>query len=172
MNTFEEFPLWDETWCEYAKGLAVSKGKVTHTGDVRAVNRYWLDACDHQDICATLQEQMDLHNNWEFDTHWGSIGLPSVEVLCYLPGDRYKPHTDWGPKQYNNRKMSVTVQLSKPEDYEGGSVMLFDGPESWPVTTEQGYATVGPSWTLHEGMPVMEGERWALVAWYLGPPYR
>ena len=171
MKTFEEFVLWDGAQCEEAIRVAQTCGQVSgQSKGVRSATRWWLNAIDFPEILGDMRVLIDRANHWGFETFWASEGLPSVEVVRYRPGDFYKPHTDWGPT-YNTRKMSVSIQLSKPEDYEGGQVMLYDGPEPWPITTEQGVGTVWPSWTLHEVEPITSGERWAVVAWCLGPSF-
>jgi len=171
LKTFEEFRLWDDAQCEEVIDVAQTRGQSSgHSEGIRSATRWWLDAKDFPEICGDLRVLIDRANHWGFETFWAIEGLPSVEVVRYQPGDFYKPHTDWGPT-YNTRKMSASVQLSKSEDYEGGQVLLHDGPDPWPITTEQGSVTVWPSWTLHEVDPVTSGERWAMVAWCLGPSF-
>lgn len=109
-------------------------------------------------------------NVWGFSTFNGESGLPSVDVVCYKPGDFYKSHTDWG-NRYQNRKISFTIQLTDPDQYDGGDVWLYDGPEAWHVSKAQGSMTLWPSWTLHSVDPVLQGERWSVVGWVLGPPF-
>ena len=94
--------------------------------------------------------------------------------MTYRRGERHGPHLVW----YENGQLQVDVcYKSGKRDgrhavyYEGGQVLLHDGPEPWPITAEQGYVTVWPSWTLHEITPVTSGERWAMVAWCLGPSF-
>ncbi|MBF86315.1 MAG: hypothetical protein CL489_17815, partial [Acidobacteria bacterium] len=138
MKTFEEFELWDEEWCDYVRDVAQTRGSTSgHSEGVRSATRWWLDAKDFPEVCGDLRVLIDRANHWGFETFWALEGLPSVEVVRYVPGDFYKPHTDWGPT-YNTRKISASVQLSKSEDYEGGQVLLHDGPEPWPITAEQG----------------------------------
>ena len=171
MRTFEEFRLWDAAQCASIINLAQLRGQTSgHSEGIREATRYWLDAHDFPEVVGDLRVLIDRGNHWGFETFWALEGLPSVEVVRYVPGDFYKPHTDWGPT-YNTRKISASVQLSKSGDYEGGQVLLHDGPEPWPITAEQGYVTVWPSWTLHEVAEVTSGERWALVAWCLGPSF-
>lgn len=65
----------------------------------------------------------------------------------------------------------MTVQLSLPEDYLGGEVVLYAGPEDALIPTEVGMATIWPAWTLNEVTPITEGERWCLVAWAEGEAF-
>ena len=59
----------------------------------------------------------------------------------------------------SRRKLSVSVQLSRPEEYEGGDLqfMVVGGYE--PVTAI-GSAITFPSYLLHRVTPVTKGTRW------------
>jgi PKHD-type hydroxylase len=87
------------------------------------------------------------------------------------PTDHYGMHAD---KIYNNvvRKLSVTIQLSNPEDYEGGELVLHQGKDPVVMPKELGKMIVFPSWALHEVRPVTKGTRYSLVAWVTGKPFK
>jgi len=87
------------------------------------------------------------------------------------PGERYGRHIDNG-LDMPVRKLSFTLQLSAPEDYEGGDLCLHLGEEETLTQRKQGYVAVFPSWTLHEVKPVTKGTRYSLVAWVTGPPFK
>jgi len=85
----------------------------------------------------------------------------------------YKKHID--PLTWNvphNRKLSVVIQLSDPSEYEGGDLILHHGHEGIKIQKKKGMGVFFPSYTLHECTPVTKGERYALVAWVHGPPFR
>jgi len=85
----------------------------------------------------------------------------------------YKQHID--PLQWttpHNRKLSVVIQLSDPSEYEGGDLILYNGHEGTKIQKQKGMSVFFPSYTLHECSPVTKGERYALVAWVHGPPFR
>ena len=77
------------------------------------------------------------------------------------------------------RKLSVTVSLSHPEEYEGGYLQMAARRE-WSDThlcqvTEilpRGSICVFPSYTWHRVSPVTKGRRLSLVQWNLGPEWR
>ena len=70
----------------------------------------------------------------------------------------------------SKRKISVSVQLSDPKNYEGCDLLLYDGPfGEVEASKEKGVAIAFPSWTLHEVTPLTSGERVVAVAWFLGP---
>lgn len=75
----------------------------------------------------------------------------------------------------SERKLSVTVNLSDPADYDGGIVEFADAHGalmSFPELAERGSVVVFPSTTLHRVTPLTRGVRWAMVGWLLGPRLR
>jgi PKHD-type hydroxylase len=87
------------------------------------------------------------------------------------PTDYYGMHID---KILNGtvRKLSLTVQLSSPEDYEGGELALQIGKNADIMPKELGKMVVFPSYVLHEVRPVTKGTRYSLVAWVTGKPFK
>ena len=67
------------------------------------------------------------------------------------------------------RKLSFSIQLSDPNEYEGGELLLHYGPSPVPANKEQGTMIIFPSTMLHEVTPVTRGVRRSLVGWVLGP---
>lgn len=87
------------------------------------------------------------------------------------PGGKYGRHID---KVLGGtiRKLSIVIQLSAPEDYEGGELVILNSEPGIKVNKSQGYMTVFPSYTLHEVTPVTKGTRYSLVAWIAGKPFK
>jgi PKHD-type hydroxylase len=92
----------------------------------------------------------------------------SVLIVDYRQGDFYDWHLDVGAGE-SGRKLSVSVVLSPPDDYEGGG-LTFPGARFDSVP--QGDAMVFASFLLHGVQPVKRGRRCALVGWAEGPPFR
>jgi PKHD-type hydroxylase len=86
------------------------------------------------------------------------------------PSGHYGMHVDKG-KGILVRKLSVTIQLSDSEDYEGGELMLQYAKTPEKAPTDQGKAIVFPSYTLHEVRPVTKGTRYSLVCWVSGKAF-
>ena len=85
----------------------------------------------------------------------------------------YKAHVDpncW--KVPHNRKLSIVVQLSDPNEYEGGELKLHTSHDPIVINKESGMVVMFPSYTLHEVTPVTKGERYSLVAWVHGPAFK
>jgi len=102
-------------------------------------------------------------------------GYEGVQFTKYKAnGDNYKWHQDVLDKDdKTQRKLSVVVQLSKPEDYKGGELQLFNGvkePEELPIKN-QGSLIVFRSEEWHQVTPVVEGTRYSIVMWVNGPAY-
>lgn len=77
------------------------------------------------------------------------------------------------------RKISMTCNLSNPEDYEGGDFRFDLGPHAgegqYVNCTEikpQGSIIVFPSHLYHQVTPVTRGMRYSLVMWAIGLPFR
>lgn len=84
-------------------------------------------------------------------------------------GSHYQLHTDHGKGAMAQRKLSVVILLSDPEDYEGGELEFFKvGAQKFP----KGTMIVFPSFELHGVRPVTKGVRKSLVAWISGEPFR
>lgn len=81
----------------------------------------------------------------------------------------FKDHLDiLDTKQNHVRKISVCVQLSPPDQYEGGELCLFNLD---PVPKTRGFAAVFTSFLPHSVKPVLRGTRYSLVAWASGPKF-
>src|SRR5262245_17448544 len=93
---------------------------------------------------------------------WWPYTLTSVElsVLRYPPGAYCPRHVDNIPGAGHWRRLSASVALSDPADYQGGALVLDYG---LPLAVElgQGAACVFAASTLHSVEPVADGERWA-----------
>jgi len=87
------------------------------------------------------------------------------------PNGRYGLHID---KSLNGivRKLSLTIQLSSPEDYEGGELVLQTSRDVDLMPKELGKMILFPSYVLHEVRPVTKGTRYSLVAWVTGKPFK
>ena len=103
--------------------------------------------------------------------------LPAIQFATYnsTTQDFYKRHQDvfLAPLR-THRKLSVTVQLSDPDSYQGGDLQFLDVghlPNSKNLRM-QGTVCVFPSIVFHEVTPVTSGVRHSLAGWYEGPHWR
>tara|TARA_X000000368_G_scaffold380651_1_gene336583 strand:- start:210 stop:959 length:750 start_codon:yes stop_codon:yes gene_type:complete len=78
------------------------------------------------------------------------------------------------------RKLSITLMLSDPKDYEGGNLKFDFGVHKETKRFEeisggqvnQGSMVVFPSYKYHCVTPVTKGTRYSLVAWFNGRPMK
>jgi len=68
------------------------------------------------------------------------------------------------------RKISMTLLLNDPSEFEGGDLQLM-GPEK-TVPLKQGHAVVFASFLNHRVQPVTRGVRQSLVVWFGGSPFK
>lgn len=116
---------------------------------------------------------------WHFDLR---SALECIQYTEYYASENghYDWHQDIGPGELpSRRKVSITIQLSDSNEYEGGELQLCtgsdgDGTFSHTRTCERG-AGVGvlfPSYMMHRVSPVTKGTRKSLVLWVGGAHYR
>lgn len=82
-------------------------------------------------------------------------------------------HADRGRSGFaRTRKLSVSVQLSDPAEYDGGALEL--NPDGTPAAAprDRGTAAIFAATVLHRVAPVVRGRRAALTAWFHGPHFR
>ena len=125
-------------------------------------------------------------------------GLDSehIQYTVYDEGEYYDWHNDGGlttlykPQFIGNstdgvgddfvnqnkelvRKLSFSLQLSNPEDYEGGELELVNETgESYVAPKTQGCLVLFDSRTRHRVRTVTKGTRKSLVGWVLGPRWK
>lgn len=121
-----------------------------------------------QAVLAAVLAANDSHFQLHIDAEFG---LEPPKVVRYTGDARghFALHTDLGPRT-STRKLSYSVQLSDPADYSGGTL---DFPlADWRSPRGRGSLIVFPSFLPHRVTPVVEGDRYALVGWVHGPPFR
>lgn len=74
------------------------------------------------------------------------------------------------------RKLSVSINLSDPNEYDGGDLMLKQNGSNKNLTINeikpQGSIAVFPSYVWHKVTPVTKGTRYSLVLWTSGQPFK
>lgn len=93
-------------------------------------------------------------------------------IVRYKADGKYDWHMDNELTRPEDRKIAVVLALNS--DFEGGGTEWM-----WPhplacchIPPKTGALALFPSILLHRGMPVTSGERWIVVTWALGPPWR
>jgi len=106
--------------------------------------------------------------------------VEDIQVTKYKVGCFYEFHVDsYSSHHFKNshgkvRKLSMTIQLN--EDYEGGEFQVarcYKGKlQIETLDKSMGTVVVFPSSLEHRVRKVTSGERYSLVAWFLGLPLR
>jgi PKHD-type hydroxylase len=99
----------------------------------------------------------------------------AMQLGIYKAGDN--GHYGWHTDAYNNdgspRKLSMSLILSDPSEYEGGELQIkTDSDEIKTLPCPRGRAWFFPSYVLHRVTPVTKGVRRSLVLWVGGPPFK
>ena len=95
-----------------------------------------------------------------------------IQYSLYRKGEHYKRnhmdrHSDID-KVRVPRILTITLQLSQPEDYEGGDLVLDTAAGDLVADRTQGTLIMFPSFIKHGVDTVTSGTRRALVAWIGG----
>lgn len=100
-----------------------------------------------------------------FDLPVGPLVEP-VQILRYDTGGHFQMwHSDAGDDRIEQRRISMSVELSALADHGGGALEIVPERVGRPRELERGGAQLFPSRALHRVAPVTRGTRWALVAW-------
>jgi len=106
-----------------------------------------------------------------------------VQFGMYPEGGFYDWHVDQHPHfipnmqgQQSTRKISMSLFMNEPEEYEGGEFDLEvfkpgTEPRYKTFSLKKGDAIFFSSTQWHRVRPVKSGVRKSIVAWFTGPPY-
>lgn len=86
-------------------------------------------------------------------------------------GGHYDWHMDFGRDQYSTRKLSMSIQLSDPSEYEGGDLEFLINRTHVKAPKNKGAIIFFPSYLTHRVTKVTSGTRNSLVTWFHGPPF-
>lgn len=121
------------------------------------------------------------HNKKFYDYELDYIQPLQYSLYDSAHNGHYEWHQDWGSAVFDPqrpelcRKLSFTLQLSDPKDYEGGALEINYGQDYSTESgfyLEQGSLISFPSFMLHRVTPVTKGTRRSLVGWCVGPDYK
>jgi PKHD-type hydroxylase len=168
-----------ETILATARLRARSAAEVGRAGEVdlgyRSAALTWLHPADmpwvFERLAAVIRE---LNGRW-FGFDLTGFHDP-LQVTRYeaAAGGQYDWHTDRGTFISGNppRKLTVVVQLTEPDAYDGGDLELLTARDPLRVDRQIGGVHVFPSFVLHRVSPVTSGARVSLVGWVVGPRFR
>lgn len=121
-----------------------------------------------------LEKTNQVNKFYNFDL----VGVTEPIQFTSYNGEQ-KHHFDWhldmGGGYFSRRKLSLVIQLSDENDYQGGELEidiasrnkeLIIGPK------KRGSMIFFPSYLKHRVKPVISGHRYSLVSWISGHPFR
>ena len=134
----------------------------------------WPSYEDNQSLFSKISTAVKYQNqkNWGFE-----LGDKVEWQLTHYTAEDfgfYQKHIDLNSSSNSEieRKLSVTLQLSDPSSYHGGTFEF--GSVAAPSTKacrQCGALLIFPSFLEHGVTPLLAGERWSLVAWFSGPNF-
>ena len=148
------------------------KDAPSHSLDIRSSTVRWVDR--FPSIKNMVEHHFASANRmiYGFDT----VNAVQIQFTEYhaTSSDHYVWHDDClgdkdGPY---DRKLSLSLQLSDPRDYDGGKLQFAMDEEISTSASGQGDIVIFPSFRRHRVTPVTRGTRYSLVAWAEGPRWR
>ena len=167
------------------KKSTLKKLHVKRKSDIVWLNDTWIYKELHPYV-----HQANEKAGWNFEWDWSE----SCQFTKYGVGQYYGWHCDSWDRPYNKpndpaqhgkiRKLSMTISLSDPSEYEGGNLEFdFRNQVDWENNKKakvhscneirpRGSIIVFPSFVWHRVAPVTRGTRYSLVVWNLGPMWK
>lgn len=180
LDHVHSFAYWEKVFtkqeCEKIIEIANKKGLVrgttTDKTDIRLSEVCWLYPDDDLEFVFRKITDVVLNLNnrfFKFDIFGLSEGLQFTNYKA--PSDKYGKHID-RENDFLIRKLSLSIQLTDPNEYEGGELILYEDEKGTEMKKEQGTLVLFPSYILHEVKPITKGERNSLVTWVTGKPFK
>lgn len=153
-------------------------GESESEGGIRRSNIKWIPYHDPHwswlyeklmSLAAIANKEM-----WGFDLHTAPEAIQYTEYDSNELG-HYGWHMDIGPGEPSLRKVSITVQLSEADEYEGGDLQIWMGGDMDEAATGArgaGNVIIFPSYMPHRVSPVTKGIRRSFVLWLGGEHYK
>lgn len=146
--------------------------------DIRVCRALWLDDVAETDwLFQRLAELIAEVNRTVYGFRLEDF-REGVQVLRYDAPVRghaaghYDAHIDIGGSGLSaTRKLSVSIQLSPPDAYDGGELSIDVDGKWWHAPKDQGTAILFPSFVRHRVGKITRGTRHASVAWIHGPAF-
>jgi PKHD-type hydroxylase len=144
---------------------AADRLRITHTAwiEPNADTKWLFDRM--QGVAQSLNDQ-----TYQYDLRGFSENF-QYTVYHGSEGGHYDWHVDHGPLAVP-RKLSMTVQLTDPSEYQGCELQFCAGGDIEIAPRERGTVVAFPSYVLHRVTPVISGTRRSLVVWTTGPKFR
>jgi 2OG-Fe(II) oxygenase superfamily len=140
--------------------------------EIRSANIFVLENDDENKwIYEKIANVISVVNTLHFD--YDIIGIThGIQLIEYRADSQIQGHYNWHVDSGNGdavyRKISLTVQLSDPSDYEDCELIINNHGTEVVGTKQRGSVHLFPSYMTHKVTPVTKGVRYALVIWIHG----
>lgn len=159
----------------FKEATTFSSNEQTVNKKIRSSRVKWIPRTPEWDWLYTkLVNLAQTANNecWQFDLYSAPELIQYTEYLAEDEG-HYTWHQDIGPGMGSHRKVSITVQLSDSDEYEGGDLEMWSGGEHVQKSPRgAGVVFIFPSYMMHRVTPITKGLRRSFVLWVGGNQYR
>lgn len=124
------------------------------------------DQEDLYEILNTVANTVNLYFKYEID------GIEKAQIMKYsAPSQGYNWHIDIGAEGIAlKRKIGVSILLN--DNYEGGEIMFRSGDKEEGIKPSTGEMVSFSSFIPHKVNPITKGDRYVVVAWFTGPPFK
>ncbi|HAD95852.1 MAG TPA: 2OG-Fe(II) oxygenase [Cryomorphaceae bacterium] len=159
-------------WDEEKSIKATLSGEQQYRDDLRKSSVMFLDDSDERQWLYQKLMQLSLVSNSE--RFWFDLQgfFQELQLTRYEEGHFFDWHMDFGAGEISHRKLSITVQLSDPSEYEGGDLEFMINKEVVKAPRSRGTVIIFPSFVMHRVTPVTKGVRQSIVGWASGVPFR
>ena len=148
-----------------------------HVLKTRNSNVSWINDPWVFNIIRPLIKRANEQAGWNFEWDY----TESAQFTVYNQGQFYdwhpdqssKPYTDKDEREGKYRKLSCTLLLNDPQEFEGGDLHLAftnDG-EFFKTPYKKGYVLVFPSFVSHMVTELTSGERYIMREIITGEPF-
>ena len=189
----EQFATTGEVRDKVLKNEKLTDDEIKNVQKTRNSNVVWLD---ENWIYREIQPFLDEANRnagWNFEWDWSE----PCQFTKYGVEQYYGWHCDGFDRPYGDeepnlqlrgkvRKLSMTISLSDPSEYDGGNLEFdfrnYSNPDDEKERLDRmkecteirpkGSIVVFPSYVFHRVTPVTRGTRYSLVCWSVGKPFR
>lgn len=147
----------------------------TKDHNLRRADLVWLD--DVEGMGWVMDRLIDLvrksnADRFDFDLREFAES-PQVARYDATKEGHFAWHADIGDGPIaRKRKLTLVVQLSEPDTYEGGNLEVMPSAQVEAANRAQGCVMIFPSFHLHQVTPVTSGTRHSLTVWAHGPVFR
>jgi len=145
--------------------------------DIRRTLVAWVERNPETDLLYRRLEDAVLALNARF-FRFDLSGLATFQYALYggPDGGHFDWHKDYGRDPSDParepRKLTLSLQLSDPSDYEGCELQVRAGNQIDIAPRARGALAAFPANVLHQVTPIRSGVRKALVVWAVGPEFR